>query len=111
MTQVRITESDISVVIDLKGHAGFNPGNDIVCASISTLSYTLINYLQLMKQENRLSELSINDESGHHHIEAKTKRGFEAELQHAIGFFKIGLAMISEHYPSYLRVDSIGRCN
>ena len=31
----------ISFICEIKGHAGYNPGNDIVCSAISGLAYTL----------------------------------------------------------------------
>ena len=38
MTKIRYTDlGNNQIQLEIKGHAGYNPGNDIVCASISTL--------------------------------------------------------------------------
>lgn len=45
MTKVTISNSPWVTEIRVKGHAGFNPGNDIVCAAISNSSYMVLNYM------------------------------------------------------------------
>jgi uncharacterized protein YsxB (DUF464 family) len=45
MTNITIKDSKDKVIIDLIGHAGYNPGNDVVCAAVSILTYTLLNEL------------------------------------------------------------------
>jgi len=41
MIEVRYKKDKGSYEIHLKGHADYNPGNDIVCAAASNLIYTL----------------------------------------------------------------------
>lgn len=45
MIRISITYSDNAAEITARGHAGYCPGNDIVCASVSTLLQTLGTYL------------------------------------------------------------------
>lgn len=43
MTQIQIEESEDKFKIVVNGHSGYGPrGKDIVCAGISTLSFTLL---------------------------------------------------------------------
>lgn len=43
MTQIQVEESEDKFTIVIKGHSGYAPiGKDIVCAGISTLSFTLL---------------------------------------------------------------------
>ena len=58
MTTVRIRIKKLTVEVSVKGHADYNPGNDIVCAGISTLSYTLLNYLRQAEKEHLVSDYS-----------------------------------------------------
>ena len=45
MTHIRILNQHRNTMITLIGHADYDPGHDIVCASVSMLAYTLINYM------------------------------------------------------------------
>lgn len=45
MIRISITYSDDAAEITARGHAGYCPGNDIVCASVSTLLQALGTYL------------------------------------------------------------------
>lgn len=43
MTQIQVEENEDKFTIVVKGHSGYAPcGKDIVCAGISTLSFTLL---------------------------------------------------------------------
>ena len=41
---------------EIKGHAGFKPGNDIVCAAVSAITYTLVQMLLNMQEMNTVTE-------------------------------------------------------
>lgn len=45
MTEVRVKRGKEHFV-SLNGHAGYNPGEDIVCAGVSALVGALINYIE-----------------------------------------------------------------
>lgn len=42
MTNIKITSKSNVYVLVVEGHAGYNPGNDIVCSAISALVYTYV---------------------------------------------------------------------
>lgn len=42
MTNIKIRSKDNVYVLVVEGHAGYNPGNDIVCSAISALVYTYV---------------------------------------------------------------------
>ena len=52
MTRLTYYEKDNEISIELQGHAGYDKiGSDIVCAAISTLSQTLLAYLNVDHDE------------------------------------------------------------
>ena len=106
MTQIRILrERSDKTVIDIKGHAGFNPGNDIVCAGVSTLAYTLINLIQTMSERRELKEILIKDSSGDIHIETVHEDEQCSKWDDVVEFFITGIAMLEEHYPKHVNLS------
>lgn len=105
MTQLTIRETVGMVHIEVDGHAEYNPGNDIVCAAISTLCYTLINQLEAMYSRDQLNDLQIIDESGHIEIKLVKDWGYKTQWYAIRDFFITGMEMIAEQYPDYLKVD------
>lgn len=98
MTQVTIQYSKSRAIVDLIGHAEFNPGNDIVCASVSTLAYALYNTLM---HDGAL--IVIKD--GSMHMEFPYTEALEYHLK----MFTVGIDMIQERYPDNVRL-AISRC-
>ena len=82
------------------GHAGYSePGkDDIVCASVSTLFYTLANYLEQIGAE----ELSATDEDDFH-IECKAFPNDES-VSTAFNMAVYGLNLLNETYPDNVTV-------
>lgn len=98
---------DVGIVhIDVEGHAGFNPGNDVVCASISTLVYTMVNILQDMHEREQIEELTIVEEPGNFHIRFKKDNQYKYQWNATRDFFLTGMEMIEEYYPEYLEVNA-----
>lgn len=105
MTTVRIRISKLTVEVSVKGHADYNPGNDIVCAGISTLSYTLLNYLRQAEKEHLVSDYSYTEEPGDIHMEFKGHWLFGREIGTAIDVFRTGMEMLESQYPDNIRVE------
>ena len=106
MTTVRIRiKSKLTVEVSVKGHADYSPGNDIVCAGISTLSYTLLNYLRQAEKEHLVSDYSYTEEPGDIHMEFKAHWLFDREIGTAIDVFRTGMEMLESQYPDNIRVE------
>ena len=82
----------------ITGHAGYAPeGQDIVCASVSTLFYTMIGYLYTQKG----SKCRVH----------KLKKGY-AEMscaavgEEAVRMTCIGILQVSEQYPQCVRLHN-----
>lgn len=97
MTKARFNEDNEICRLVISDHAGYNPGNDIVCAGISAIAYTMAGYLHNKK------EVEILDETIKDGFFSITFRGDEyaSEVYHAIW---IGLLQIEKKFPSHLVV-------
>lgn len=97
MTRMQIQRHSDKIIIMVKGHAGYDPGKDIVCASISTLCYSLINSL-----EQTGCYLDYSDIPGDFYI---LVRDLSPEAKGMLKMFAVGMKMIAEHFKDYLEVQ------
>lgn len=95
MTQAKIRDEDSYSVVTIEGHAGFNPGNDIVCAAVSTAMFMYLNTLIFKNIEY---ELYAAD--GSYKIRAKN-----SEVEPYLDMLTVGLKMIQQEYPEYVEVE------
>ena len=89
----------------LTGHAGYNPGNDVVCAGISALAFAMVGTLKTIK------DLSVK--------RMKTSEGVDVEIEPFIlpedqavvdmVFFGCltGLRMIHAQYPDHIEIKEV----
>lgn len=117
MTQIKLLdeidhEGCENVTISARGHAGFNPGNDVVCAAISAILYAYINTIeavQLMEEdpENKIRKTVLSfehteaDEGGYIETHARLKHAGIAAG--AVLTCMIGLHMIAERYEDNVK--------
>lgn len=95
MTQAKIRKDNEYSVVTFNGHALYNPGNDIVCAAISTIMFMYINTLI---EDSVEYELSCADAD--YMIKAKTE-----DVAPYLKMLTIGLKMIEEQYPDNVEVS------
>ena len=99
MVTIMYAEKNKNFSLKLDGHAGFNPGNDIVCAGVSAITETLISLME------DFEEISILEESGHVEIEGKLNNEIEKYLHFAI----TGYQGISMTYPDNVDFQLIAK--
>lgn len=95
MIQITITPAFLSA----RGHAGYNPGNDIVCAAVSALVQTFEASAREFTQDAIVSSM----EDGNAVIawpRAPTK-----ELALLIDSLYLGLCRIAAEYPGHVSVS------
>lgn len=87
----------------LDGHADYNPGNDIVCAGVSALAYTLLGALDNIEG---LDKRFIRIESGKLDIEINPFIDHMKQVQVNTIFqtILIGILQIEKKYPDYVQV-------
>lgn len=84
--------------ISITGHAGYDePGKDIVCAAISTLSQVFVASVE----ELTAAKIKTAQTGGYMEIviEESTERA-----QVLIDSFLLGCRMVADEYPEYVRV-------
>jgi uncharacterized protein YsxB (DUF464 family) len=102
MTNIRCENDRGNFTIDIEGHAGYNPGNDIVCASASILAYTLENALANTVESNLTV---INDEdNGEIHIKVKSTRDNQNEIKTIVTTVMTGYELLEDQYPANISV-------
>lgn len=98
MTEVKIEQNEIMVDIKVKGHAEYNPGNDVVCAAISNNVCTFYSLLL----ETDLDILKQKILSGYVHIKYIRKDNIMNEyLKFIVRSFK----MLEESYPENIKTN------
>lgn len=102
MTKIQVKKNELGIQeIKLSGHAFFSDyGNDIVCAALSMLSYTIGNQMLIIDEDNSKVEI---------------KEGFFL-LANSTGNQKIillfdtlflGLKMLEEQYPKQVKIKEV----
>lgn len=102
MTKVTIHKtSDRIVGFIIDGHTGFaNSGEDIVCASLSLLAYTVINSLNIVAEIDAEDiNYEINEELGY--LEVKTNN-INDKSDVIYNSFLVGVQLLIEDYSDYI---------
>ena len=89
--------------LTVEGHAGFNPGNDIVCSAVSALVQTLHAGLEMrchakLKHEQRDGYFNI-----HVMVDEKNRDRINVLFDSII----FGLDLISKSYPDHVKIERI----
>ena len=84
--------------IKIEGHAGYaKMGEDIVCAAVSALTLTFIASVEELTQDN----LKCDIKAGNTFIQY---RNLSAAAKLLLDSFFVGIRMIADDYPDYVRV-------
>lgn len=94
MIHVTITPVSLSV----QGHAGYNPGNDIVCSAVSALVQTFEASAREFTTDEIISSLADGD------AVVAWPRAPTAELSLLIDSLYLGLCMMAESFPENITV-------
>ena len=89
--------------IDVTGHAEHGKkGEDIVCAAISTLFYTLAESLYQVRHM-MTEDISFSDEDGNGHISCKPKEEYEANISLIYWTILNGFEMVEKNYKKNVK--------
>lgn len=102
MIAVKITRKDGQYRAVSSGHADYNPGNDIVCASVSTIMFTLMGAVENLTDAG----LRHNSVEGGH-IDIRCKPMSETDKYVAALLFNaaiIGVLQVQEKYPDCVQL-------
>ena len=97
MIDIKILISPKYFSINLVGHAQYNPGNDIVCASVSTLTETFVRLLSL----KGCLDSNLIKESGVVTLMGETDESIYSYLE----FVTTGYSGLANTYPDNVRLE------
>ena len=100
MTTIRCENDRGEYNISIDGHSGYNPGNDIVCASCSILTYTLINKLANIGTK----EFDTKEYEDGFVISIKGTTKSWPEVKTVIETIMLGYELLQEQYPANVSV-------
>lgn len=95
MIHITITPTSLSA----KGHAGYNPGNDIVCSAVSVL----MQVFEVSAQEFTVDNIISSMEDGN--VVIAWPRAPTKELSLLIDSLYLGLCQIAATYPDNVSVS------
>ncbi len=92
--------TDCTHTIRIKGHSGYAPlMEDIVCAGVSTLAYTLIARLKDIKAW----DFDMKDKQDGMTISCVCTN-YDRDINEAINFAMTGFKLLGSHYPKNVKV-------
>lgn len=94
-----ITVNMTTNTIKVRGHANYAPhGQDIVCAGVTALTQTLVESLETLTG----NEIKYDMSPGRVDIEIKDP---DEDAQLLMDSFLVGVYMIADEFPEYVRVE------
>ncbi len=103
MTRIEWMELQDICYIRAEGHAGYEPGHDIVCAAISTLMQTLYAGLDSVCH----AETRKKQEDGMMMVVAYAGKDNRKETHAIFQGILCGLQLIAREYPEYVKVEPL----
>jgi uncharacterized protein YsxB (DUF464 family) len=108
MVTISMTKTDNTLGLTVEGHAGqAEKGQDIICASVSMLTYTVAQYVKWMYERHQLKRMPLIElEEGNSRVVIKPKSEFIAEGLHAFFVVSVGFDLLARNYPEYVTFHS-----
>lgn len=107
-SMINIEFNPSTYAIDVTGHAEYGKkGEDIVCAAISTLFYTLGESLYKSRQMIE-GDFTFENEDGNGHIECKPKAEYEANVSLIYWTILNGFELVAENYKENVTLHIVG---
>lgn len=100
MVEIVFEEAGNRFYLAMYGHAGYNPGNDVVCAGVSAIIYALAGYIA------NAEGLKVNSDK---YEPGEAEFDVEGDARQAFEMAYIGLAQISQEYPDNVQVTNFSQ--
>lgn len=110
MVKVRFEKDGKSLILTVKGHSGQDDtGHDIICASVSILTYTIAQVVHDMDCNGRLKKRpTIRLESGDAVVTCKPNKAYYNEAFHAFSVVQTGYSLLHHNYPQFVDLKMFG---
>lgn len=105
------SENGESLILSVKGHAQFAPqGEDIICAGVSTLVYTLAQIASFYYEQGKLQKRpNIQLESADALVVMKPKAEAFGEVMLSYFYTQVGLGLLADNYPGCVELNAFGQ--
>lgn len=105
MTNIKIDKLNNRLIVEITGHAGYNPGNDIVCSAISMLTSTLSQCIidEEMYGNVTVDYMSLQD--GNVNMDFNYIDSAEDKINTIIDTLYTGYELLAEQYPDYVTLE------
>ena len=100
MVDVRFAFSPERYRMTLRGHSGYNPGNDVVCAGVSSIVFSLLGWLA-NASEHITTTRAIQYEPGRVDVDVSGDSTLDSPFEMAI----IGMQEIEKAHPANVHVN------
>lgn len=92
--------------LTVKGHAhSAEPGQDLVCAGASALTYTLAANVGDMKDNGQVQDVIVKLESGDAEISCRAKNKYKAIVGRIFEAVCVGFELLAEANPEYISYE------
>lgn len=89
--------------VAITGHAGAGKaGEDVVCAAVSALAWTLAGNVSALESQGAVKELHLRLEKGCCHISCAPLPMYRSQVRLIFGAVCLGLAGLARRYPEYV---------
>ena len=97
---INITFDPKSLELRVEGHAQHGKkGEDIVCAAISTLFYTLLEALH-QSEEMIADAVEYDDKDGNGYIKCSPRKEYIGNVTRTYWTILVGMELVAENYPN-----------
>ncbi len=105
---INITFNPNIFTLDIEGHANHGKkGEDVVCAAVSTLFYTLAVSLYQVKHL-MAEDIVFSDEDGNGHISCKPKEEYESNVSLIYWTILNGFDLVEKNYKKFVNLLVVG---
>ena len=106
MTKVLYRECYDNFLIIVEGHSDFAEyGEDVVCAGISTVVFTLVNCIRDEEAKGRLKIIKDIVRDGYVCLEIESFDYAKERIEGITDACITGLSILAEHYPEYIKFE------
>lgn len=92
-------------MVDIVGHAGYNPGNDIVCSAVSMLTSTLAQCIMDEEMQGNASIDFMELQEGNVSIDFNYIDNANEKITTIIETMYTGFELLAEKYPDYVSLE------
>jgi uncharacterized protein YsxB (DUF464 family) len=105
MTTIKIDKFDNRVLVEITGHAGYRPGNDIVCAAVSMLTSTLAQCVMDEEMQGNITIDYMELQDGNVNMDFNYIDSAAQKIETVIETVYTGFELLAEKYPDYISLE------